>query len=331
VTFSEAVRAAGSTVAQLVLTDTGQSVPAVQSCHSGSTVVACSTGTFASARLAPARALTPGQHYSVRVAAGAVHDAASNANPAASVNFRGQRALQENAAGVSTTWQRVRAAAALGGSFVHEHLAGAQATWSFTGTSVTWWTVTGPNQGRASLYVDGVRKAVNNYAAKQHFRVARTVGKLANKKHQLRIVVRGLKGAKAGTGTFVGVDGFTVGSTTTATPALSTTWRHATSSRLSGGAASVSDLAGSTLQLAFRGTGISWYTVRGPGQGKAQVWVDGVLKTTVDNYAASTSYGVKRALTKLSDKLHTLKIVVLGKHRAGGKGNVVTVDRFQVV
>jgi len=70
--------------------------------------------------------------------------------------------------------------------------------------------------------------------------------------------------------------------------------------------------------------------VRGPSQGKAQVWLDGVLKATVDNYAATTSYGVKRALTRLADKVHTLRIVVLGKHHTGGKGNTVTVDRFAV-
>jgi hypothetical protein len=330
VAFSEAVRATGATVAALVLTDTGQLVPSAQRCLSGSTVVSCSGAAFRSVHLTPAHALTPGQHYSVRVAAGAVRDAASNANPAASKSFRALRALQETAPGVAQAWQRVSSSSALGGSYVREHLAGAKAAWSFTGTSVTWWTVTGPTQGRAYLYVDGVRRAVDNYAAKSHFHVARTVGKLANKPHRLLIVVRGLKGAKAGKGTFVAVDGFTVGSTTTASPALSMTWRHVVSRSYSGGAASVAELRGSTLRLTFRGTAISWVTTRGPRQGKAQVWIDGVLKRTVDNYAASSSYGVKRTLTKLADKVHTLKIVVLGTHRPGGKGNTVTADRFLV-
>jgi len=330
VSFGEAVRAAGATVATLVLTDTSQVVASAQSCRSGSTAVSCATAAFTSVRLTPVRALTPGQHYTVRVAAGAVRDAGSNPNAAASTSFRALRSVQENAPGVAMTWQHVSSSSALGGGYVREHLAGAQAVWSFKGTSVTWWTVTGPAQGRAYLYVDGARRSVDNYAAKTHFRVARSVGKLANTTHRVRIVVRGLKGATAGKGTFISVDGFTVGATTTASPALATTWRHPANTHFSGHAASVADLAGSTVRLSFRGTGISWFTVRGPSQGKAQVWLDGVLKATVDNYAATTSYGVRRALTRLADKVHTLKIVVLGTHHAGGKGNTVTVDRFAV-
>jgi hypothetical protein len=65
----------------LVLADTAQVVPAVQSCRSGSVVVACSTAT----------------------------------SPSAALNFRGQRSLEESAAGVNKMWQRVRAPSALGG------------------------------------------------------------------------------------------------------------------------------------------------------------------------------------------------------------------------
>jgi len=331
VTFSEAVKATGATVAQLILTGTSTVVPTRQTCRSGASTVACAGSSFGSLLLAPTRALTPGQHYTVRVAAGAVQDLATNRNAAASLAFRGQRSVQETSAAVSERWQSVSSSAALGGSFVREHLANAKASWSFTGTSVTWWTVTGPTQGRAYVYVDGALvKAVNNYAASQHFHVARKVTGLASRAHRIQIVVRGLKGAKAGKGTFVSIDGFTVGATTTNSPALSMVWRAVKNTHLSAGAASVTDLARSTVLLTFRGTGITWFTVRGPAQGKAQIWLDGVLKTTVDNYAATTSYGVKRSLSKLADKVHTLKIVVLGKHRAASKGSTITVDRFSV-
>ena len=45
------------------------------------------------------------------------------------------------------------------------------------------------------------------------------------------------------------------------------TTRQVKNTHLSAGAASVTDLARSQLLLTFRGTGISWYTVRGPAQG----------------------------------------------------------------
>ena len=38
----------------------------------------------------------------------------------------------------------------------------------------------------------------------------------------------------------------------------------------------------------------------------------------------------ERTLTGLSDKVHTLKLVVLGTHHKGGTGTWVTVDRFLV-
>lgn len=331
VTFSEAVRATGATVAQLILSGTSTVVPTRQACRSGSTTVACAGSTFGSVLLTPTRALVPGQHYTVRVAAGAVQDLATNRGVAAATAFRGLRSVQETSAAVGERWQPVSSAAALGGSFVREHLAGAKASWSFTGTSVTWWTVTGPTQGRAYVYVDGVRvKAVNNYAASQHFHVARKVTGLAAKTHRIQVFVRGLKGAKAGKGTFVSIDGFTVGSATTNTPSLAMVWRTVKNTHLSAGAASVTDLARSAVLLTFRGTGVTWFTVHGPAQGKAQVWLDGALKMTVDNYAATTTFGVKRSLSKLADKVHTLRIVVLGKHRAAAKGNSIQVDRFTV-
>jgi hypothetical protein len=239
--------------------------------------------------------------------------------------------VEESNGVVRAAWPATKSRSAFGGSFVREHLAGAAATWTFSGTSVTWWTVTGRAQGKASVFVDGVRKAtVNNYAAATKFHVARTVKGLKAARHTLKIKVLGVKGSKAATGTFVAVDAFTVGKTRTATPALAMTLRSLSSSRLLGGHAIVGDVANEAVTLTFRGTAIAWYTVRGVNQGKAAVYVDGVLKATWDNYATKASYGVKRTIGKLADKVHTVKIVVLGRHHKGGKGNLVTTDRFTV-
>lgn len=327
--FGETVRGNASAV-RLVLTDTGAAVPVATACVKGSSTVNCS-GTFTSVRLTPTGRLLAGQHYTVGVPAGAVHDLAGNANAAASKAFRAARSLQEDAPGAVATWQSVKSSSAFGGSFVREHLRGAAAAWGFTGTSVTWWTVKGPNQGKAQIYVDGTLKStVNNYAAATKYHVARTVSGLSAARHTVRIVVLQVKGATAGKGTFVAVDAFTVGKTLTGSPVLGTSWRRPASSHYSAGRAIVADLARESFTVSFRGVGVTWFTQRGPTQGKAQIWLDGVLKKTIDNYAASNTYGVARSLTKLADKVHTLKIVVLGQHRTGGHGNNVTVDRIAV-
>ena len=332
IAFGEKVTAVkNATLGSLQLTDGGAAVPTTTSCFKGSTTVACASGVFDTVRLKPHATLTPGQHYTASVGAGVVKDLAGNNNVAATKAFRAVRSLQETAPGIATTWQTVRTSSAAGGSFVREHLAGATASWPFTGTAVTLRTVTGPIYGKADLYIDGVRKkTVNTYAASRHFNVGRTVSGLTNAAHRLKVVVLGVKGAKAGKGTYVAIDGFTVGTTKTDSPTLSTTWRRFANTHLSGGHAIVTDLANSTLTFTFRGTGVALYTVRGVNQGKVAVYIDGVRKATFDDYATSTSYGVKRLVSGLTNAVHTVKLVVLGKHHAGAKGSLVTVDRFLV-
>jgi len=330
VRFSETVTGLAAGAAKIVVSGTTATVATVAACVSGSSFVPC-TSSYSAVRLTPRAALMPGQHYTVLVAAGATHDLAANASKAGSAAFRAARSVQESDAPVHAAWTSVRTTAAYGGSYVTEHLAGASAAWTFSGTSVYWWTVTGPAQGKASVYVDGVRKAVvSNYASGTHYHVSRLVKGLANARHTVKIVVLGLKGSTAGTGTFVAIDGFTVGRTMTASPVLTTTWRSVPSSHFSGGRAIIADRAGETVTVVFRGTGISWVTMRGTNQGIAKVYLDGVLKATIDDYSTVTSYGVGRSLTRLADKVHTLRIVVTGTHHRGAKGSVVTVDRFAV-
>jgi len=328
--FSETVTGLTAGSAKIVLSGTTTAVATTPSCLSGTAVVAC-TSSYDSLRLAPKAALVPGQHYTVLVAAGATHDLAGDPSTAGSAAFRAARSVQEGEAPVHATWASIRTTAAYGGSYVSEHLAGAAAAWTFSGTAVTWWTVTGPAQGKASVYVDGVRKAVvSNYATATRFHIGRLVKGLTNARHTVRIVVLGLKGATAGTGTFVAVDGFTIGRTLTASPVLSTAWRSVASSHFSAGRAIVADRAGEAVTIVFRGTAISWVTMRGTNQGIAKVYLDGVLKATIDDYSTVTSYAVARSLSKLTDKVHTLKIVVTGTHHKGAKGSLVTVDRFAI-
>jgi len=263
--------------------------------------------------------------------AGAVRDLAGNPSVAAGKAFRATTVLEESNAAVKRAWAVTRATGAYGRSYVREHLAGASASWTFSGRAVTWWTVTGPDQGKARVYVDGVRKATfNNYSAATKFRVGRVIKGLTNKRHTIKIAVLGVKGAKSATGTFVAIDAFTVGKTRTASPALAATLRSVSASGLFGGHAVIGDVKGETLSLTFRGTGVSLYTTRGVNQGKVAAYVDGVLKATYDGYAARTAYKVRRTISGLADRVHTLKLVVLGAHHKGAKGSLVTVDRFAV-
>jgi GH25 family lysozyme M1 (1,4-beta-N-acetylmuramidase) len=334
--FNEVVRPV--TTSNFVLTLAGSSTPLPGSltCRDGGgAVVACATGNVRKATLTPSSPLIPGQYYSAQVnpsgASPKVADLDSNPVDLTTQSFRADTSQQETSPAADYEWRRVANANAHGGSYSDEHLAGAEASFPFTGTSVTWYTVTGPSQGLAYVYIDGVLKgSFNQYASSAHYKVARSFSGLTSASHKLRIVVRGMKGATAGTGTYVSIDAFAMGGTVTASPSLDAKWRLTNASSASAGKYANTDIK-STATFAFRGTGVDWYTMTGPDQGKAEIWVDGVLKSTVDNYASGRKYGVRRSISSLTDALHTLKIVVLGQKRSASSGRLIAVDRFVAI
>jgi hypothetical protein len=109
-------------------------------------------------------------------------------------------------------------------------------------------------------------------------------------------------------------------------------WELANTDRAwSGGAAAVSTAAQARAEFAFTGTRVSWIGFRGPQAGKARIFVDGALKTTVDTYAAAEQ--LQAALytsATLSDALHTLVIEVTGTKNPKATANYVVVDAFEV-
>ncbi|MCL4721931.1 MAG: hypothetical protein KJ041_08285, partial [Gammaproteobacteria bacterium] len=79
------------------------------------------------------------------------------------------------------------------------------------------------------------------------------------------------------------------------------------------------------------GIGISWLGTKGKTYGKATVYIDGVKKKTIDLYASKTSYKKKLwTSAKLSNKVHTIKVVILGTKRKAAKGYDVSFDSFTI-
>lgn len=113
--------------------------------------------------------------------------------------------------------------------------------------------------------------------------------------------------------------------------AVSFTWRKVTSSKAVGKSYLTERLKGAQGSWRFSGKSVSWVTVVGPSFGKAQILVDGSLKATVNNYATTTNYGVKRTVKGLSPGQHTVTVRALGKKGAKkGTGTYVAIDAFKV-
>jgi hypothetical protein len=84
-----------------------------------------------------------------------------------------------------------------------------RATLTFRGTSVSWRTITGPNEGRARVLIDGVDQGViGNYSATLAG-TSRTYSGLADAVHTITIVVRGTR-RPISNATFISVEGWEV-------------------------------------------------------------------------------------------------------------------------
>ena len=338
VTFSEAVLGAGTLTWNDALL--GTAVAGTRSCKNGTTVVACNAATgVTSALLTPTSPLLPGASYSVAVSYSPdlVTDLAGSPMSPVTLTTRASVSEEETSVAAVPAWRKLTTASASGGSYSAAHLAGASLVFTFNGTAASWYAVRGPAFGTAAVYVDGAyKKTFNGYYPSVGYNVVGySVSGLANAKHTLTIKVNGVKGSASGTDTLVGVDRFVVGATTTQQDGTGTraSWRRVATSYASGGGYAVDDLAGAALSFPFRGTGVTWYGTTSVYGGKAYVYVDNVLRATVSTYSAATAYKKSLlAVTGLSATTkHTLRIVVVGAHVTGAKGNQVTVDRLAVV
>lgn len=335
IVFSEVVRSV--TTSNVVLVRAGDEARAsvALTCRSGKGVVVdCLTGNVRSVLVRPRAPLIPGETYTATVnpegAAPLVVDRSGNAAAATSLGFATPTDLEETSPAARYSWRTVVDARARGGSYVTERRAGATATFSFRGPSVTWVTVRGPAQGRAAVWIDGARVAAfDQYAPRAVFGVERSFTGLGAGAHTIAIRALGTRSAAA-SDTLVAIDGFEVGSRRIGTPELGMRWGTLRFARASGGGVAASDVKRSSLSLTFRGTGIVWRTVRGPDQGRAAIYVDGALVRTVDNYASERTVGVVRRISGLADGVHELRILVLGEARPKASGALVSVDGFSI-
>ena len=334
-TFSEIVHQVTSDNVVLRAGGSSANVPAALGCTSRKGLeVDCTTGNVKTATLQPSAPLVPGQTYSAIVdpagAPSSVVDRGGNAAPTTTSDFKAATELEQDNPAATYRWRTVSNHAAYGGSYLVEHLAGAKVTFAFTGGSITWYTAAGPNQGRASVSIDGhFRGTFDQSASSTRFGVGRRFTGLGSGPHTIVVIALGKEG-RFSAGTEVIVDAFRAGGNLYATPAVAAVWHPATASGASGSSFSATDLAGSSVSLRFRGTAIDWYTLTGPNQGRAGIYVDGHLVRTVDGYSAKVTYGVRRHVGGLADAVHTIRIVVLGESRRAATGSMVAIDRFVV-
>jgi hypothetical protein len=91
------------------------------------------------------------------------------------------------------------------------------------------------------------------------------------------------------------------------------TWATSTSTIWWGGTARSSSTRGSTVSYSFTGRKIAWVGLKGANRGKAQVYVNGVLKATIDLYSPTTlKQRVVWSANYTTSATRTITIKVLG-------------------
>jgi len=245
-----------------------------------------------------------------------------------------------------------------GGSSVLAMDQGSQAKFTFTGTAVQWIGYRDAWSGIAQVYLDGTLKGtVDTYSPNEQAEtVVYSLTGLSNASHNLTIMVTGGKNWNSG-GAWVWVDAFDVTVTSTSsTPTASApppvtppstptrieqnatavvytggTWYTNTTAPCSGKSCVLSMDTNARATLTFTGTSVKWIGYRDEWSGIARVYVDGVLKTTIDTYATpSQGQAVLYTATGLSSGVHSLAIEVTGTHGAASAGNWVWVDAFDI-
>lgn len=111
-------------------------------------------------------------------------------------------------------------------------------------------------------------------------------------------------------------------------------WDPDTSGVASGGGVISSYIVGNEASLAFSAPAsgsTTLHVLKQPNGGYAEVYLDGVKKTTASTYAASTTRTALYTVDGLAPgSAHTLRVRVLGTREAGSAGNWVAVDSVTV-
>src|SRR5712691_3600063 len=241
----------------------------------------------------------------------------------------------------SAGWTQDGSPSLSGGSAAVSDTPGAQATFTFTGPSVSWIGGRSFETGIARVSLDGTFVAeVDTYSKTVEVQVPMfTAVDLTNTRHTLTIEATGRKNAAA-TLAFIIVDAFDVPAATISRlqetdPSVIYTgdWVQGDTSRQwSSGIAAFSKTPGAQATFAFTGTGIRWVGFRGPQTGIARVSLYGVVAPPVDTYAETEQVQAELfKATGLADASHTLTIEVTGQQRAASTSPLIVVDAFEVI
>lgn len=213
----------------------------------------------------------------------------------------------------------------------------AYAELEFSGTGVSVYLDRGKNACICDIWIDGVY--VDTVDAYNNGAVNNSVFEIADLEpgiHTIRVINTGTHNA-AGGGTNLNLSRFIITKfkqaeeTTTAVKVPYTdesivykgTWNVADNGMRS-------NKANSTCTYTFEGTSIDLYLGVGTGSGICEVWIDGVLQSTIDAYNEKAQSLCVFGSDSLEEGTHTIQVVVTGTKGTASKNTNINIDYFVV-
>ncbi len=229
-------------------------------------------------------------------------------------------------------WDAWQIATPLAGAtgHVYHYTNVANSTAAFTtlaATSIFIDTYHGPNQGIAEVCIDGSCQNLDLYSATSGYTSIEFPG-LSNAAHNVTFRVTGLKNP-ASAGKQIRFDGYRVNGIVYSDMydlVDYNSWKALASGSAFNGYYRMSGTAGATAKFTFTGTQIGIISAKGPNMGIADIYVDGVLVTSVDLYDPAASWQYIIQVTGLANATHTVQIRVSGLKNASSSGTGIVVD-----
>ncbi|HEY1737511.1 MAG TPA: hypothetical protein VGI86_02310, partial [Acidimicrobiia bacterium] len=227
-------------------------------------------------------------------------------------------------------WRTVDDATASGGTYHVSGATGDQLTADFSGTSVSWVTRVGPDQGIAAVSIDGVSMGTVDNGAPVTASALRTYTGLADGDHHLTLTVVGVPNSPSRSKNIVFDGLFTdngVVGDTDPSVVYGVKWEQQHLNDASGGLALVSDQPNTSVTFSFTGTMVQWVTYTNRQGGHAQVSIDGTPVRVINLASATDQPQVLETFDGLTAGAHTITVAVL-PGSGGGSSGTVTVDAF---
>jgi hypothetical protein len=98
----------------------------------------------------------------------------------------------------------------------------------------------------------------------------------------------------------------------------------------SGHSVSYSDQDGDKAAFRFEGTAIEYVFTRALNRGIVEVWIDGNLVETIDQFSAATAWQSSRRIQGLAPGVHNLELRVTGRKSSRSQGSFIDLDAVRI-